>query len=99
MSMKVQGLNGVEPVQTLRKTAGLEKSAEGIAPESTVSISKTAVNREEFLRALEIVKAAEAPDVRADRVAELKAKINDPAYINESIIKLTADRVVDLLLG
>jgi negative regulator of flagellin synthesis FlgM len=99
MSMKVQGLNSVEQVQTLKKTAGLEKPAEGIASKSAISISNTAVNREEFLHALEIVKAAEAPDVRADRIAELKAKINDPAYINESIIKLTADRVVDLLLG
>jgi negative regulator of flagellin synthesis FlgM len=99
MSMKVQGLNGVEPVQTLRKTAGLEKPAESAASESAVKISSTAVNREEFLHALEIVKDAKAPDIRADRVAELKAKINDPAYINESLIKLTADRVVDLLLG
>jgi negative regulator of flagellin synthesis FlgM len=98
MSMKIQGLNGVEQVQTLRKIAGTEKPAESAASEPAVSISNMAVNREEFLRTLEIVKAAEAPDIRADRVAELKAKINDPAYINESLIKLTADRVVDLLL-
>jgi negative regulator of flagellin synthesis FlgM len=98
MSMKVQGINGVDPVQTLKKTVGVEKPAEKAPSGPAVSISNAAVNREEFLRALEIVRAAEAPDVRADRVAELKAKINDPAYINESLIKLTADRVVDLLL-
>jgi negative regulator of flagellin synthesis FlgM len=97
--MKVQGLHGVEQVQVLKKTAGLEKPVESATSETVINISKTAVNREEFLRALEIVKAAEVPNVRADRVAELKAKINDPAYINESLIKLTADRVVDLLLG
>jgi negative regulator of flagellin synthesis FlgM len=97
--MKVQGLNSVEQVQALKKAAGLEKPVESAVSETVVNISKTAVNREDFLRALEVVKAAEVPDVRADRVAELKAKINDPAYINESIIKLTADRVVDLLLS
>ncbi|MDR1467867.1 MAG: flagellar biosynthesis anti-sigma factor FlgM [Spirochaetaceae bacterium] len=97
--MKIQGLNGVEQVQNPKKSAGVEKSAGNASSEPTVNISKTAANREDFLRALEIVKAANTPDIRADRVAELKAKINDPAYINESLIKLTADRVVDLLLG
>jgi negative regulator of flagellin synthesis FlgM len=97
--MKIQGLNGVEQVQNLKKSAGIEKPAGNAQAEPTVHISKTAANREDFLHALEIVKAADTPDIRADRVAELKAKINDPAYINESLIKLTADRVVDLLLG
>jgi negative regulator of flagellin synthesis FlgM len=97
--MKIQGLNGVEQVQPLKKSAGIETPVGNAQAEPTVNISKIAANREDFLRALEIVKAADAPDIRADRVAELKAKINDPAYINESLIKLTADRVVDLLLG
>jgi negative regulator of flagellin synthesis FlgM len=97
--MKVQGLNGVEPVQNLKKTVEHTKPPVAASSDPAVSISQAAVNRADFLRALEVVRSADAPDVRADRVAELKAKINDPAYINESIIKLTADRVVDLLLG
>jgi negative regulator of flagellin synthesis FlgM len=96
--MKIQGLNGVGQVQNLKKSAGIEKPAENASSGPTVNISKTAANREDFLRALEIVKAADAPDIRADRIAELKAKINDPVYINESLIKLTAGRVADLLL-
>ena len=97
--MKIQGLNGVEQVQNLKKPAGIEKPAGNVSSGPTVNISKTAANREDFLHALEIVKAADTPDIRAGRIAELKAKIKDPAYINESLIKLTADRVVDLLLG
>jgi negative regulator of flagellin synthesis FlgM len=97
--MKVQGLNGVEQIQNLKKATGLEKPSGGASSEPTVNISQAAVNREEFLHALDIVRAADAPDVRADRVAELKAKINDPNYINESLLKLTAERVVDLLLS
>jgi negative regulator of flagellin synthesis FlgM len=97
--MKIQGLNGIEQVQNLKKPAGIEKPVGNASSEPTVNISRAAVSREDFLHALEIVKAADTPDIRADRVAELKAKINDPAYINESLIKLTADRVVDLLLS
>ena len=46
---------------------------------------------------MEIAKAA--PEVRSDLVAELKAKIQDPNYINEAVVSMTADRIIDQLLG
>jgi anti-sigma28 factor (negative regulator of flagellin synthesis) len=33
-----------------------------------------------------------------DRVAELKAKIDDPAYMTDAILGATADRILDQLL-
>jgi negative regulator of flagellin synthesis FlgM len=99
MSMKVDAPNGVGPIENVKKAAPVEKQGKPESAKPLVDISQKAVDREEFMRALEIVRAAESPEARASRVAELKAKINDPAYINESIIKLTADRVTDLLLG
>jgi negative regulator of flagellin synthesis FlgM len=44
---------------------------------------------------VELVSAA--PDVREDRVAELKAKIDDPAYINETLLNGTVDKIIDVL--
>jgi negative regulator of flagellin synthesis FlgM len=38
--------------------------------------------------------AAETPDVRADRVAEIKEKIKDPSYLNDAVINSTADRIL-----
>jgi negative regulator of flagellin synthesis FlgM len=43
--------------------------------------------------------AASAPDVRRERVAEQKEKINDPSYINESVINATANNLIDALFG
>ena len=46
----------------------------------------------ELYRTLELASAA--PDVRADRIAELKRKIDDPAYITETIVNATAEKIM-----
>ncbi|MDR0663072.1 MAG: flagellar biosynthesis anti-sigma factor FlgM [Spirochaetaceae bacterium] len=61
----------------------------------TVVISTEARRKADWLNAIELVSAA--PDIRADRVAELKGKINDPAYINDILLNDTADRIIDVL--
>ena len=38
--------------------------------------------------------AAETPDVRADRIAEIKAKIKDPSYLNSAVVASAADRIM-----
>ncbi|MDR2510387.1 MAG: flagellar biosynthesis anti-sigma factor FlgM [Spirochaetaceae bacterium] len=63
----------------------------------SVHISLEAKEKAELHVALEMVKAAS--DVREDRIAELKAKINDPSYLTEAIIAGTADKVLDAILG
>jgi negative regulator of flagellin synthesis FlgM len=98
MSVTIQGLNDVSPLKQVLNTKRAEGSKESVSmgDEPLVNISTRARQSEGMLRALEIVNAA--PDVRLDRIAEVRAKIADPAYINDSIINLTADRVVNLLL-
>ena len=39
--------------------------------------------------------AAETPDVRADRIAEVKAKLQDPNYLNNATISSAADRLME----
>jgi negative regulator of flagellin synthesis FlgM len=54
-----------------------------------------AFKKADWLNAIAIVSAV--PDVRSDRVAELKAKIDDPAYITETLLDGTVDKVIDVL--
>ena len=39
--------------------------------------------------------AAETPDVRADRIAEIKAKIQYTSYLNSAVIASAADRLME----
>ena len=41
--------------------------------------------------------AAETPDVRADRIAEVKAKLQNPNYLNDSVIASAADKLMQSL--
>lgn len=59
----------------------------------SVAISSQASELSETKRVLDMVN--EAPDVRADKVAALKARINDPDYINENVINALADKLLD----
>jgi hypothetical protein len=61
----------------------------------TVNISNEAFKKADWLNAVAIVSTA--PDVRSDRVLELKARINDPAYITQTLLEGTVDRVIDVL--
>ena len=58
----------------------------------SVSISKEALDMAENNRILEIVK--NTPDVRIDRINEIKSKINNPDYIDNAI-KDTADKIME----
>ncbi|MDR3324722.1 MAG: flagellar biosynthesis anti-sigma factor FlgM [Spirochaetaceae bacterium] len=61
----------------------------------SVSISSEAVEKAERLRVAEMV--AVAPDVRADKIADLKERINNPSYMNEAVIRETAEKILDAL--
>ena len=93
--MTVGRIAPLEPVQnnkSIQKPEQAIKKSQG----DSISISAEAKENAALHQAMEIV--LQAPDVRADRVAELKEKINDPAYINETILNGTADKIIDMLL-
>ena len=64
----------------------------------SVSISNEALTRSEQKRIIEMVKSA--PDVRADRIAEVKAKLAaNPNYFNDvAVISETADKFINDLM-
>jgi negative regulator of flagellin synthesis FlgM len=94
--MTIDRLNSIDPIRDPKKSAvsgRVEKGGKG----DSISISSDAAQKAELFRALELAKAA--PDTRSDRVAALKAKINDPSYIDDAVLSMTADRILDQLLG
>jgi negative regulator of flagellin synthesis FlgM len=85
----------IDQARPLNEGGRVSTTGKAAKPDVTVSISKEAFKKADWLSVVETVSAA--PDVRTDRVAELKAKINDPAYINESLLNGTADKIIDVL--
>lgn len=90
--MMIDRIGSINPIQA-GKIAGWNNQINRIAQTDTINLSAEAVEKGELYRANELV--ASAPDVRLDRIAELKKKINDPSYINDTIINATADKIMD----
>jgi negative regulator of flagellin synthesis FlgM len=93
--MIIDRLNSIDPIRDPQKPSvgGKAEKARG----DSIAISSDAAQKAELYKALELAKAA--PDVRSDRVAELKAKINEPGYISNAVVSMTADRIMDQLFG
>ena len=93
--MTIDRVGSIEPIQPGKRPGRAQVNE---SPKSdSISISSEAQERAELLRAQELVAAA--PEVRAERVAELKEKINDPSYINDQVINATANKLIDALFG
>lgn len=91
----INGVNSINPlnnVQNLRKT---ETAASVKSSSDTVSLSPEAEKMAEMYYLDKI--AQETPDVRADRVAEVKEKIKDPNYLSDSVIKSAAENFLSAL--
>lgn len=87
---KIGGINPLNNVQSTRRTNESVKSNFGV---DSISVSKEAKEMAEMYYMNQV--AAETPDVRADRIAEIKAKIQDPSYLNDAVIASAADRIME----
>jgi len=96
MSMTIDRIGSIDPIQPGKKPGRASQVNESNRADS-INISSQAQEKAELLRIQEM--AAAAPDIRADRVAELKEKINDPSYINDKVMNATADKLIDALFG
>ncbi|MDR2468628.1 MAG: flagellar biosynthesis anti-sigma factor FlgM [Spirochaetaceae bacterium] len=93
--MTIGRIAPVEPIQN--KEVNRPKSVAASAPGDSVHISPEAKEKAELFGALDIVSST--TDVRADRIAELKAKIDDPSYLSEKLIAGAADNIIDMLFS
>jgi negative regulator of flagellin synthesis FlgM len=94
--MTIDRIGSIDPIQPGKKP-GRPNQVNESAKTDSISISSEAQEKAELLRVKEL--AAATPELREDRVAELKDKINDPSYLNEKIINATADKLIDALFG
>ena len=96
MSMTIDRIGSLDPIQPGKKTGEVNQTRAASKADS-ISISSEAVEKAELYRVRELVDSA--PAVRADKVEEFKAKINDPSYLSGEVISATADKLIDFLLG
>jgi negative regulator of flagellin synthesis FlgM len=89
--MTIDRINPLEPIQPGKKSGRSGQVSKDVKSDS-ISLSAEAVEKAELYRAMELVSAVD--DVRAERIAELRRKIQDPSYINDAIIKATADKII-----
>ena len=91
--MMIDRLGGIDPVNNVQNTHKVRKANE-VSQSDSISVSSEAKELAEVYFALETAQAA--PDVRADRVAEVMQKIKDPSYIDTAVVDLVADRIMDV---
>jgi len=91
--MTIDRIGPVDPLSRLNKT---EKTVRTEVKEKTdsIDVSIEAKKSAELFKAMENVKVA--PDVREDRIAEVKARLQDPNYINDTVVNSVADKLMDL---
>ena len=92
MINSINNVTQVNNVQNLRKS---ESTAKVSRDSDTISVSAEAKEMAEIYYMEKI--ANETPDVRTDRVAEVKEKLKDPNYLNNAVINSAADKFLSAL--
>lgn len=91
--MNIERLGPVDPVNKPAKSNRTEKPVKPDAKDS-ISISSDAKTMAEVYKAVETVK--QSPDVRMDRIEEVRRKLEDPNYINDTVLNSVADSIMDV---
>ncbi len=88
----ISNVTQVNNVQNLRKTENTGKVSRDV---DSISVSAEAKEMAEAYYLEQVAK--ETPDVRADKIAELKEKIKDPNYLNNAVINSAADKFLSAI--
>jgi negative regulator of flagellin synthesis FlgM len=91
--MTIERLGPLDPVSKYSKTAKTSRPAY-VPGKDSIDVSEEAKARAELLRATEIVRGTS--DIREDRVAEAKRRLENPDYIDDRVKGLVADRILDI---
>ena len=91
--MTVNGIGGINPLNNVQKTNRTNNTEKASFGADSVSISKEAKEMAAAYYMKQV--AAETPDVRADRVAEIKARLQNPNYLNDAVIASAADKLME----
>lgn len=93
--MMINGVNNVAQVNNTQNLRKIENTAKVKDSADSISVSKEA---KEMAEIYYMDKVAEStPDVRADKIAEIKEKIKDPSYLSEATIYSAADKFLSAI--
>ncbi len=89
--MTVERIGPLDPPSNLKKS---EKPSRLKAKSDvdSINVSPEARSKAEVFKATQAAKSA--PDVRIDRVEEMKRKLQDPSYPSQEIIEKVADEIL-----
>ena len=90
--MTINKIGPTDPVNLPNKTNKVQKPEVKESSDS-IKVSKSAISKAELIKTASI--ANNAPDIRADKVAEVKEKLKDPNYINDKVINFVAEKIMD----
>ncbi len=94
--MAIDKIGSVDPISRFERKEGVVRPGVKKALDS-VNVSGEARRSAEVYQAIEVVKAA--PDIREARVEEVRARLEDPNYANDAVVKVVVDRLMEDLLG
>ena len=79
-------INRIGPLDSINKLNKSEKvqANKNLESGDSIKVSKSAIDKAELFKASSIAK--NSPDIRADKVAEVMKKLQDPNYINSKVI-------------
>lgn len=87
----IDKLGAFDPVQKYGKTEKVNRTPSTSRPD-TIEVSAEARAKSEIFMATEIAKAA--PEVRLDRIEEVKLKLQNPDYVNDALLTAVAEGIL-----
>lgn len=90
--MMIDKIGGINPLNNVQNTRRTNEAAQPRFESDSISVSEEAKEKAAVYYMNQV--AAETPDVRADRVAEVKAKLQDANYLNSAVIASAADKLM-----
>mgnify|MGYP001154092310 CR=1 FL=1 len=91
--MVIEKLGGIDPLKNIQNTQKVNDAKLKASAPDSIAISNEAKEMAELYFMNEV--AAGTPDVRADRISEVKEKIQNPDYLNSQTIASTADKIME----
>ncbi|MGI9255479.1 MAG: flagellar biosynthesis anti-sigma factor FlgM [Salinispira sp.] len=91
--MSIEGLGPLDPVSPYKKNQK-PSPVDTENSKDSISLSAEAKHKAEMLKTSEEVHMA--PDIREDRIAEVREKLKDPSYINKAVIDEVAEKILNM---
>ncbi len=91
--MTIDRLGPVDPIQKFNKSEKVERPDAHKSGDS-ISVSDEAKVRSEIMQAVE--QARNLPEIRQDRVAEVRQKLEDPSYISDRVVEAVAEELISV---